>query len=553
MKNACRSGFCGRGGAKVTTATPSIFNDVIGPVMRGPSSSHCAASVRIGRLARDLMLGEIQRVLIEFDPQGSLASTHEGQGSDMGLFGGFLGWDAADDRLVNSAEAIKQANIAIQFAIKNYHDSHPNTYRLTLTNSSVSHHMIALSVGGGMIEVIQIDGFNVSIKGDQFETLLYFQNDEQDRIGELLSSCPNIEKIHPAQTNSENQGFCQVSLSQAMATDTLKALQEVSAITEIIMLNPVLPVLSRNDLQLPYTTCDEMLDFLAQDPVSDDKHRVAPEKSLWELALYYEATRAGISQDEVFEKMRSILKLMKQSIDLGLKGTTFGDRILGYQSGAFVTAMEQGKLLEGGMVNHFIAYATAMMEVKSSMGVIVAAPTAGACATLPAVVVGAMDVMKLDEDTAVKGLMAAGMIGIFVTIHASFAAEVGGCQAETGAAAGMAAAALVTMMGGDAKSATDAASMALQNSLGLICDPVANRVEVPCLGKNITAAGNAFCSANMALAGFNAVIPLDEVIHTMDLVGKALPSELRCTAKGGLAITATSIEIQDKLERQKLL
>jgi L-serine dehydratase len=548
MKNGCRSDYCGRGGSKVSTATPSIFNDVIGPVMRGPSSSHCAASVRIGRLALDLMEAKIQKVLIEFDPQGSLASTHQGQGSDMGLFGGFLGWDAADDRLVNSEEAIKKANIEIDFNIKDYNDSHPNTYRLTLTNSSVRHHMIALSVGGGMIEVIEIDGFNVSIKGDQFEALIYLEKDEQNLVSDLLSSCPNLEQIHPYQTNAASQGFYQVSLSQAMATDYLETLRKIPAVSNVILLAPVLPVLSRNSLQLPFTTCDEMLSFLSQ-----DNQMIAPEKSLWELALHYEATRGDISKDEVFEKMRGILRIMKTSIELGLGGTTFGDRILGYQSGAFLSAMEQGKLLEGGLVNHFIAYATAMMEVKSSMGVIVAAPTAGSCATVPAVVVGAMDVMELDEDTAVKGLLAAGMIGIFVTIHATFAAEVGGCQAETGAAAGMAAAALVSMMGADAKAATDAASMALQNSLGLICDPVANRVEVPCLGKNITAAANAFSSANMVLAGFNAVIPLDEVINTMDQVGKALPSELRCTGKGGLAITATSLAIQVQLERQKSL
>ena len=97
---------------------PSIFNDVIGPVMRGPSSSHCAASVRIGRLARDLMKGSIESVLIEFDPNGSLATTHEGQGSDMGLFGGLLGWDAADERLVNSKKAINAAGIRVEIAIR---------------------------------------------------------------------------------------------------------------------------------------------------------------------------------------------------------------------------------------------------------------------------------------------------------------------------------------------------------------------------------------------------------------------------------------------------
>ncbi|NNG15947.1 MAG: serine dehydratase, partial [Gemmatimonadales bacterium] len=122
--------------------------------MRGPSSSHCAASVRIGRLARDLMDGRIDRVLVEFDPTGSLATTHTSQGSDMGLFGGFLGWAADDDRMVDSARAVREAGIDVEFAIRDIGATHPNTYRLTLSNADAEHRMTALSTGGGMIEVV---------------------------------------------------------------------------------------------------------------------------------------------------------------------------------------------------------------------------------------------------------------------------------------------------------------------------------------------------------------------------------------------------------------
>ena len=140
---------------------------------------------------------------------------------------------------------------------------------------------------------------------------------------------------------------------------------------------------------------------------------------------------------------------------------------------------------------------------------------------------------------------------MFIAAHATFAAEVGGCQAETGSGAGMAAAALVTLAHGTTKQAINAASMALQNTLGMICDPVGNRVEVPCLGKNVMAAGNALACANMALSNFDAVVPLDEVIETMDRVGKSLPSELRCTALGGLSITKTSKEIERRLQQSR--
>src|SRR5512147_3336463 len=149
-----------------STLPVSIFNDVIGPVMRGPSSSHCAAALRIGRLARDLMDGEIQDVLIEFDRNGSLPTTHESQGSDMGLFGGLFGWDAADERLPGSPQALRDAGVQVRIAIVDAGDEHPNTYRLTLRNGREQHSLRAISTGGGMMEVINVDGFNVSLSGD---------------------------------------------------------------------------------------------------------------------------------------------------------------------------------------------------------------------------------------------------------------------------------------------------------------------------------------------------------------------------------------------------
>ena len=145
---------------------PSIFNDIIGPVMRGPSSSHCAASLRIGRLCRDLMQNDIRSILVEFDPTGSLADTHTGQGSDMGLFGGFLGWEADDERLPESEKYIAEAGIPVQFAVRDINAAHLNTYLITLTNSKEKRTVTAISTGGGMIEIIAIDGIKVSMMGD---------------------------------------------------------------------------------------------------------------------------------------------------------------------------------------------------------------------------------------------------------------------------------------------------------------------------------------------------------------------------------------------------
>lgn len=181
------------------------------------------------------------------------------------------------------------------------------------------------------------------------------------------------------------------------------------------------------------------------------------------------------------------------------------------------------------------------------MGVIVAAPTAGSCGALPGAILGTCAELGLEEDEAVKAMLAAGMIGVFISEGATFAAEVGGCQAECGSSSGMAAAGIVGLMGGNLDQALAGASMALQNSLGMICDPVANRVEAPCLGRNVMAASNALSCANMALADYDHLVPLDQVVEAMDEVGHAMAHELRCTGLGGLSISKASREIEAKL------
>ena len=245
--------------------------------------------------------------------------------------------------------------------------------------------------------------------------------------------------------------------------------------------------------------------------------------------------------------MRELIRIMQGAIDHGLIGTEYHDRILGNQSKGFKAGMENKSLVQASVLNDIILSVTAIMEVKSAMGVIVAAPTAGSCGALPGTVLGVKKALGLDEDTAVKGMLAAGMIGLFISAHATFAAEVGGCQAECGSGSGMAAAAIAGMVGGSLDQSLSAASQALQNSLGMICDPIANRVEAPCLGKNTMAASNALSCANMALANYDHLIPLDEVIDTMDAVGKSIPNALRCTTLGGLSITKTAKEIEARL------
>lgn len=517
------------------SAYPSIFNDVIGPVMRGPSSSHCAASLRIGRLCRDLMSGDIREVDIEFDPNGSLATTHKGQGSDMGLFGGFLGWEAYDERLPDYLQAIDAAGIRVTIHIRPIGATHPNTYQITLKNDRETHKVIALSTGGGMIQVISIDGAEVNMAGDYYETLVYVKATEP--VLEYLKQairCDYLEIHHGDST------YIEIKSGASLSETILDELRNLDNVRYIKQLKPVLPVLARKDLKVPFITCDEML-----------RYNEGKNLALWELAVHYEAQRGNISHDEVLEKMRAIVTIMENAIDLGLKGTTYKDRILGPQSVAFKKKFDAGALVEGDVLNHVTMYTSAMMEVKSSMGVIVAAPTAGSCGALPGALIGTARALKINQDEVVKAMLAAGIIGVFIAAHATFAAEVGGCMAECGSGSGMAAAGLVTLKKGTLEQSLAAASMTLQASLGMVCDMIADRVEAPCLNRNVMAASTAISIANMALSDYDHLIPLDEVIETMKRVGDAIPNTLRCTGLGGLAITKTAKKIEAMLANQE--
>ena len=298
-----------------------------------------------------------------------------------------------------------------------------------------------------------------------------------------------------------------------------------------------MPVLGRKQIEVPFITCDDM-------------QQNAGDKPLWQLAIEYESARSGDREEEVYAKMEKLLAVMRAAIAHGLAGTEYEDRILPCQSDNFSKQRDAGNLIQGDVLNEVILQVSALMEAKSSMGVIVAAPTAGSCGAMPGAVLGTSTILQSDDDQVIKALFIAGLIGVFIAHGSTFAAEEAGCMAECGSGASMSAAALAFLAGGNLEQSLAAASMALQGSLGMICDPIGNRVEAPCLGKNVLAATNAVSCANMALADYQHLIPLDQVIEAMDKVGKAMPHEHCCTGLGGLAATPAARKIEAKLEGQ---
>ena len=270
-------------------------------------------------------------------------------------------------------------------------------------------------------------------------------------------------------------------------------------------------------------------------------------KTISEVVLADQAEQLCISPDTLFERMDARLSVMEDSVKAGMNpalrstsGLTGGDASRMWDHAA------SGGIC-GGFTNRAMARALAVSENNAAMGKIVAAPTAGSCGILPGAVVSMLDEGRCSREAAVMALFTAGAFGMVIAQNASIAGAEGGCQAECGSAAAMAAAALVELMGGTPQQCAHACAMAIKNQLGLVCDPVAGLVEIPCIKRNVSGVAIAFSSAEMALAGIESKIPADECIGAMREVGCSIPSALRETAKGGLAATPTGERLREQV------
>lgn len=270
-------------------------------------------------------------------------------------------------------------------------------------------------------------------------------------------------------------------------------------------------------------------------------------KKISEIVLSDEAIQMEQTEQEIFNRMAQSFKIMCHAVNEGknpnlrsTSGLTGGDA-------AKMEKYAQTGGLCGSFLNFAISKAIAVSEYNAAMGKIVAAPTAGSCGILPACIISMVESGKCDENEAIMSLFTAGAFGMVIAQKASVAGAEGGCQAECGSASAMAAACLVELAGGTPEQAAHACAMAIKNQLGLVCDPVAGLVEIPCIKRNVSGTVIAFSSAEMALAGIESKIPADECIMAMKQVGASLPCSLRETSQGGLAITPTGLKLKEQV------
>lgn len=268
-----------------------------------------------------------------------------------------------------------------------------------------------------------------------------------------------------------------------------------------------------------------------------------------ELVIQAECNDMNVSRNDVWRKMKHNLDTMRLAVSRGAHGIGVHSKtgLTGGDAVKIKDYRKSHKTLSGDMIMSAVQSAIATNEVNAAMGVVCATPTAGSSGTLPGVLFTLEKRLGLDEEQMVRFLFTAGGFGMVIANNACIAGATGGCQAEVGSASGMGAAAAVEVAGGTPKQSANAMAIAISNLLGLVCDPIAGLVEVPCINRNAIGSSNALISADMALAGCESMIPADEVISAMDEVGKNMPESLRETGIGGLAGTPTGQEIRMRI------
>jgi len=501
----------------------SIFNDVLGPVMRGPSSSHTAGSYRIGRLARDLLGQKPVRADVTFDPGGSYARVFREQKVDLGLMAGFLSWSITDPRFARAAAHCAREDLKVGFSLRAIPESrHPNTTVIRMEGTKKRRlEILARSTGGGDIQVLKINGWPIVLDGRMHELLVETSRDPKEKLVPFL-----LQSEEKGELSFHRRG--KRFLVRARTTDSpdpsrLEGLKRFPGVLDIHCCQPVFQVLKG------IARTDSLQDLVEQ--AEGRQH------SLGSAARAREGSLLGVKAGALSRLMSERLQVMESSVKQGLSNREISLALLPPSAGQIFDREKRDRLPIGGIHTRAAARAMAVMHVANSGGVVCAAPTGGSAGVIPGVVISLYRDRKIRRETILKGLFAAGAIGQAVARRATFAAEVAGCQVEIGAAGAMAAAAVVEISGGSPRQCCDAAAISLQNTMGLVCDLVQGRCEIPCHTRNAVAASSALVCADLILGGYPNPIPLEQTIDAALAVGKTLPSELRVTSLGGLAVT----------------
>ena len=514
----------------------SIFNEVMGPIMRGPSSSHTAASFHIGRLARDLLGDQSASVTVAFAENGSYAKVYRQQGSDLAMTAGLLGWSLTDERFFQAREEAEARGLKVYFIIEELQgDDHPNVVEIRMISKEErrmfhGHHLkaVAKSIGGGAVVFTQLNGWDVQLTGDAHELIVLMDKRVEQTVNKIIACNEGSLGSLQRQTRGDDV-LLHVRCAHPIENDALEALKSLPDVIDLWTASPIFFPQTGKPI---FSNSSEMV------AIAEDRGC-----SLGRIALAYESTLFGISEEVDLMELLLRFEILQAAVDQGLGENLPSMQLLHPSAHKIFQAEANNEVAIGGIHTRAAARAMAVMHINSSMGVVCAAPTGGAAGTIPGVIVTLAKEKNLNKEQIALALFAASAIGLIVAMRATFAAEVAGCQVEIGAAGAMAAAAVVEVAGGTPQQAIDSSAICFQNTMGSVCDLVQGIVEIPCHTRNAIAASSAFVCADLILGGYENPIPLDETIDAVYAVGKMLPSELRCTALGGLSITPSALAL----------
>ncbi|MEG2932820.1 MAG: L-serine ammonia-lyase, iron-sulfur-dependent, subunit alpha [Gordonibacter sp.] len=524
------------------------LTDIIGPIMVGPSSSHTAGALRIARMAKSLLAAPPAQAT--FTLYGSFACTQSGHGTDKALVAGLLGMAPDDLGIRDSFERACEVGLEFSFACDPSKPvEHPNTVDLHVVDQrGDSLEVRGASIGGGAAVIKRIDGIEVNITGEH-TSLVVRQRDEAGVLAHIagcVSECDvNIGTARMFRTRRGSGAYTVLEVDGALPPAVKECIERHPAVYDVRivaadspageLVDPYSP--SAEEAELRFSTCEfttgnELLARCEEQGGSLSDAFLAREEAL--------AARGGHRCDAQAYLDRA-LGVMRASATGPLREPVLS---MGGLIGGEARAVRRSRTQETSVVDELtgcaMEYALAVLETNASMGRIVAAPTAGSSGVVPGVLLALEEQRGYDADTLRRGLLAAAAVGYLVARNATVSGAEGGCQAEVGSAAAMAAAATVEMAGGTPNQALAAAGNALCALMGLVCDPVGGLVEVPCQKRNATAAATALVSAQIALAGIGNLVDFDETVSTMDAVGRSLPFELRESALGGIAASPSA-------------
>ena len=512
--------------------TMSAF-EVLGPIMVGPSSSHTAGALRIALVARSLAPQPLASV--DFTLYNSFSRTHRGHGTDLALVAGILGLAPDDPHVRDSFHLAHDAGLDFSLTEGGEDDRlHPNTVAILMRSAQGEDvRVTGESLGGGRVRISSIDGVPVQVTGE-LPTVFVAHADKPGVLAaltrELSDRQVNIATMRTFRSEPGGAAYTVFEVDEPVGGELLARLRRVGHVGFVAMVDvpgASAPTPSREE-GVSFSTGADLLRLCEGRKVTIGQLMREREAAL--------RPSADASADPDAQMARVLATMRDEVTDtLTHPRRSLGGYLDGQAADVGASAASLAAPLMGETLTRAVAYAMAVLERSATMGVIVAAPTAGSAGVVPGAVLAVGGSVDAGDKALQLALWNAAAIGAILSTNASVAGAEGGCQAEVGSAAAMAASALVELLGGTPAQCLDAAGLAITNLLGLVCDPVRGMVEVPCQARNAIGVSDAVSAAQLALSGVRSPIPFDEVVGAMAEVGHALPASLRETARGGLA------------------